>query len=166
MRGTRTLVLGLSSVFGLAVVSLVSFTKPIIWNRTESAPKGLYWRSDGPLTLNRWAVVSANSESANWAAARGYIGADWPIIKRVRAIEGDEICRKDDAISVNGQPVANALNQDRLGRDLPGWRGCLTLRSDEVFLLNDDPRSLDGRYFGATNINDISGTATLLWRRR
>lgn len=166
MSRVRTIVFGGVAVFGLSIVGLISIAEPLLWNRTESAPLGLYWQSDGPLTLNGWAVVSANSEAANWAEARGYIGADWPIIKRVRALKGDEICREDYAVSINGEPVAIAREHDRSGRELPVWQGCSTLKSDEIFLLNDHPNSLDGRYFGATNISDISGTATLLWRWR
>ncbi|MEM9374604.1 MAG: S26 family signal peptidase [Pseudomonadota bacterium] len=166
MKRIRTIIFGVGAVFILSVGSVISVTEPLIWNRTESAPLGLYWRSDGPLTLNMWAVVSANSEAANWAAERGYIGADWPIIKRVRAMEGDEVCRKDYAISINGEPVAIAREHDRSSRELPVWQGCFRLKSHEVFLLNDHPNSLDGRYFGATDMDDVRGTAALLWSRR
>ena len=164
----RTIILGLAAVsIGLmAFSSVLSSHEVLLWNRTASAPEGHYWRSDGPLTLNMWAVVSANSEAANWAAERGYIGADWPIIKRVRAMEGDEVCRKDYAISINGEPVAIAREHDRSSRELPVWQGCFRLKSHEVFLLNDHPNSLDGRYFGATDMDDVRGTAALLWSRR
>ena len=97
---------------------------------------------------------------------RGYIGTDWPIIKRIRALEGDAICREEYVVSVNGEAVATARKLDRSGQDLPRWQGCFTLKSDEVFLLNDHPNSLDGRYFGATDMDDVSGTATLLWSPR
>ncbi|MGE0409859.1 MAG: S26 family signal peptidase, partial [Amphiplicatus sp.] len=45
------------------------------------------------------------------------------------------------------------------------WSGCFTLRSDEIFLLNDPENSLDGRYFGATELNDVIGVARAVWVR-
>lgn len=135
-----------------------------LWNRTESAPKGLYRLSDGPLTLNGWAVVSADAPSAEWIANRGYLAPDWPIIKRVRGLHGDEICRENGVVSINGEAVASALERDTAGAELPVWEGCLTVKADEVFLLNDHERSLDGRYFGATSQDDLRGSAVLVWR--
>lgn len=37
------------------------------------------------------------------------------------------------------------------------------LGEGEIFLLNDHPYSLDGRYFGATDIDDILGVAVPIW---
>jgi len=140
--------------------------KRLIWNRTESAPVGLYWRSDGPLTLNGWAVVSARSEAANWASAHGFTGADWPLIKRIRALPGDEICRENETILINQNLVGEALIQASSGLDLPHWQGCHVLQDGEVFLLNDHPQSLDGRYFGVMKESDLDGVAILLWSSR
>ena len=36
----------------------------LIWNRTGSAPKGLYRLSGDPFTPGRWVAVSAESEAA------------------------------------------------------------------------------------------------------
>ena len=147
----------------LLSASVFSLPEKLIWNRTNSAPIGLYWLSDGPLTLNRWAVVSADSADALWAQQRGYIGQDWPLIKRVRGLPGDRICRENDSILINDMIVAEALRADSFGRELPVWAGCFMLREDEVFLLNEHPNSLDGRYFGVTRLSDIAGSAILLW---
>ncbi|MEL7111208.1 MAG: S26 family signal peptidase [Pseudomonadota bacterium] len=149
----------------LLFVSVFSLPKKLIWNRTDSAPIGLYWLSDGPLTLNRWAVVSADSADAIWAQQRGYIGRDWPLIKRVRGEPGDRICREKEIILINNVIVAEALKTDSFGRELPVWNDCVTLENDEVFLLNDHPNSLDGRYFGATRQQDVAGSAMLIWSK-
>jgi type IV secretory pathway protease TraF len=37
------------------------------------------------------------------------------------------------------------------------------LNEREIFLLNDNPRSLDGRYFGATDRAFVIGRAQFLW---
>jgi len=134
----------------------------LLWNRTESAPKGLFWRSDGPLTVNRWAVVSGKAPSAIWISERGYLAPDWPIIKRVRGVVGDQVCRENQLVSINGKAVATAMKTDSADRNLPDWQGCFTVSEGQVFLLNNHPRSLDGRYFGATNRDDVTGSARLL----
>lgn len=134
-----------------------------LWNRTESASKGLYWRSDGALEIGDWAIVSARAPSAIWIAEHGFLAPGWPIIKRVAGVPGDEICRADERVFVNRALVAEALKTDSVGRKLPRWSGCTTLGENEFFLLNDHPRSLDGRYFGATKAKDIDGKARLLW---
>lgn len=149
----------------LLFASVFSLPEKLIWNRTNSAPIGLYWLSDRPLTLSGWTVVSADSADVLWAQQRGYIGTDWPIIKRVRGLPGDNICRENETLLINDVVIVEALKTDSLGRELPVWTGCFTLKEDEVFLLNDHPNSLDGRYFGATRLSDIAGSAMLLWSR-
>lgn len=161
-----TLALTLVSAGALIVGMALSQQKRLIWNRTESAPVGLYWRSDGPLTLNGWAVVSARSEAARWTSAHGFTGADWPLVKRIAGLPGDEICREDETILINKSVVAEALLEASDGLSLPRWQGCHVLRNGEVFLLNDHPRSLDGRYFGIMQDSDLEGVATLLWEQR
>ncbi|MFH1516803.1 MAG: S26 family signal peptidase [Pseudomonadota bacterium] len=152
---------------GVILISLIGFVfdpqDRLIWNRTGSAPEGFYWLSDAPFTPGRWGVISARSGAAEWAVARGFVGRDWPLIKRIAAMPGDEICRHGELVSVNGKDVAVALSVDHLGRELPVWRGCFVLKDTEVFLLNPHPRSLDGRYFGPTKREDLDGVGVLLW---
>ena len=160
----KVLILAGVSVVALIVISVMNPSQYLIWNRTASSPQGLYWRNDGPLTLNGWAVVSAEAPAAKWIADHGYLASGWPIIKRIAGLPGDEICREDETISINGTQAAAALNADSLGQKLPVWSGCFTLQADEIFLLNDHPRSLDGRYFGTTKLENVTGSARLLFR--
>ena len=135
----------------------------LIWNRTGSAPEGLYWRSNEPFTPGRWVIVSARSVDAQWAEAHGFVGRDWPLLKRIAGIAGDEICRHGQMISINGDTVASAHLVDPSGRNLPDWQGCVRLLETDVFLLNAHPDSLDGRYFGATKLEDLDGAAIPLF---
>lgn len=154
--------------FGLSGIAFSSFSTPearLMWNRTASAPTGLYWLTDGPLTVGRWAVLSANSEPAGWAEARGHAGRDWPLLKRIVGVEGDEICRIGPRILLNGDAVAEALERDSVGRKMPEWSGCFTLETSDYFLLNDHPASLDGRYFGPVDAADIARTAIPVWTK-
>ena len=147
---------------GLGLMALAVFHHPhdrLIWNRTASAPTGLYWLSDEPFTHGRWLVVSSQSDSAEWAETRGYVGKDWPLLKQIAGMPGDEICRTGDEIRINSEPVAIAKTVDSSDRMLPVWEGCSVLQSDEVFLLTAHPASLDGRYFGPIKQSDLDGAA-------
>ena len=151
---------------GLGLMGLVFFCNPqdrLIWNRTASAPVGLYWLSDDPFTPGRWVVVSARSDDAGWAQAHGFVGRDWPLLKQIAAVSGDEVCRIDGEILINGHVVEQAKEIDSQGRSLPVWTGCQVLSEAEVFLMNRHPDSLDGRYFGATDLSDLDGVAALVW---
>lgn len=151
--------LTLSGVFLLGLGWVFDPMDRLIWNRTASAPTGLYWLSDDPFTHGRWVVVSSQSDIAAWAEARGYVGKDWPLLKQIAGVPGDEICRNGSEIRINNQPVAIAKTVDSFGRNLPIWEGCSILEGDELFLLTPHPASLDGRYFGPIRQSDVDGVA-------
>lgn len=160
----KWLSLSLSSVAitALTLAPFLGHQKLLMWNRTASAPIGLYWVKDGPITYDRWAVLSPKSDASEWAQLKGFVGKEWPLLKAIAGLPGDKICRENETILINDQVRARALKQDNLHRDLPVWSGCRTLSVDEIFLLNTNPKSLDGRYFGVTKIEDVDGIAVLL----
>lgn len=154
------------SVLCLSFGSAFNPQTRLIWNRTDSAPKGLYWLSDDPFTLGRWVVVSSQSADAGWAQAHGYVGHNWPLLKQIAGVSGDEICRYATRILINGILVGEAHLSAGSGEKLPVWEGCVVLSQDQVFLMNAHPDSLDGRYFGITDRSDLAGVAHLIfaWR--
>ena len=157
------------AVLGLGLALFGLFFSPadrLIWNRTASAPEGLYWLSDEPFTRGRWVVISASSADAQWAEERGFVGRDWPLLKQIAGLPDDRICRSGTRILINRSVAGNARLQDSLGRELPTWEGCMVLGKDQLFLMNAHPDSLDGRYFGATERSDIEAVASLIlpWR--
>ena len=91
------------------------------------------------------------------------LGKNWPIIKRIAGLKGDVICRENNVIFINDIAVAKVMRGARNSVILPQWTGCRTLSGDEVFLLNDHPMSLDGRYFGPEKSEDLLGTAFFVW---
>jgi len=153
--------LGLSAVL-FSVVS--PLPERLIWNRTGSVPEGLYWLSDEPFTKGAWVVVSARSAEAQWAELHGFVGKDWPLLKRVAGVSGDEICRDGVTVLINGMPSGEALIESENGLLLPAWSGCRRVEDGEIFLMNAHPKSLDGRYFGITSARDLEGSAILLLR--
>ncbi len=138
----------------------------LVWNASASAPPGLYLVSD-PSSVERGDMVIARIPLAfrNLAARRHYLPANVPLVKRVAAMSGDQICAKGRSISINGHWRVLRRDRDGQGRHMPAWTGCFTLREDALFLLMDTPASFDGRYFGATTPADIVGKARLIWPR-
>ena len=155
-------------VLALAVASAVSVPKKLIYNASDSAPVGFYWLDNRPIMRGDYVLVHVPERVRQLVESREYLPPDIPLIKRVAAVEGDEICRSGDEIRINGESVARAQISDGLGRPMPVWRGCHLLHERRVFLLQDHPQSFDSRYFGPVDRRLIIGRATRLrplWRK-
>lgn len=165
-RGNRTaLLVGAAAIFLLSIAMAVEFAPRLVWNATPSAPIGLYLVKYKAPVIGDYMLVNASGDAKELIDEREYLPRDTPLLKRVAALSGAEICRENALIYVDGVHVAGALAVDSSGRDLPQWSGCITLQSDELFLLNDHQKSLDGRYFGATKAPQIVGVAQPLFVR-
>jgi len=160
--------IGIGTV-GIAVLLSTVALPPaprLVWNASASAPIGLYVVSPATAAQPGDTVVARLPEPyRRLAATRRYLPLNVPLVKRVAAVAGDDVCALGHQVFVNGQPVTKRLDVDRAGRPLPHWSGCRRLRGDQRFLLMDAPASFDGRYFGVTEGVDIVGKARLLWAR-
>jgi len=139
----------------------------LVWNASASAPIGLYWVSPGGAIAQGDMVIARVPERyRRMAAARRYLPMNVPLVKRVAAGSGDEICALGVSIFLDGKPIVQRLERDGKGRPMPRWHGCKRLRSGQYFLLMaDSPASFDGRYFGISKASDIIGPARLIWAR-
>jgi conjugative transfer signal peptidase TraF len=138
----------------------------LVWNATASAPIGLYWVSlEAPVAPGDIVVAWVPVPFQMLAARRHYLPLHVPLVKRVGATAGDEICAVGADIFINGRLAAVRQLRDGRARALPSWSGCRRLRTRQLFLLADNPASFDGRYFGVTESSDVIGKARLLWRR-
>lgn len=138
----------------------------LLWNASASAPIGLYRvYPDGSVNVGDMVIARLPGRYRALAAERHYLPANVPLVKKVAAAAGSEVCADDRTILVDGRPVATRQTADPLGRTLPWWDGCVHLRGRELLLLMDAPDSFDGRYVGVTEGNDVIGRAVLLWRR-
>ncbi len=139
----------------------------LVWNASASAPVGLYAVSPGaPISVGDMVIAWPPPAARRLAAARAYLPAGVPLVKRVAAGPGDRICAAGDAITINGVAVTNRARTDGQGRPMPSWSDCRWLHAgDYLLLMRDVPTSFDGRYFGVTEASQIIGPATLLWAR-
>ncbi len=156
---------------GLAGLVLASALLPpaprLIWNVSESAPRGLYVVTPrAPLAPGDMVAARVPEPWRSFAARRHYLPANVPLVKRVVAAEGDIVCAHGEHISINALPAVTRRARDGAARILPWWEGCHALRGGELFLLMaETPDSFDGRYFGVTPGTYVIGKARLLWAR-
>lgn len=138
----------------------------LVWNASASAPIGL-WRIHPGVRLRTGDMVLARTPASvrSLAAARRYVPANVPLVKRIAARDGDEVCAIGAMVFVNGRPAAKRLTRDSRSRPLPWWSGCEALRDGRLLLLMDSSASFDGRYFGPVDEDAIIGKATPLWLR-
>ncbi|MBX7482017.1 S26 family signal peptidase [Qipengyuania qiaonensis] len=148
-------------VGGYAVTTITDPMPRIIWNASASVPIGFYRITpDRDPPVGALVAIAPPERLARWMVERGYLGEDVPLLKHVVGKPGARVCRDGSIVSVDTRPLATTRANDRLGRPLPVWHGCRTLRNGELFLLNPDhPDSLDGRYFGLLPANAVLGRA-------
>lgn len=153
------------AVLAIAGLSFLHITPKLIWNASASTPIGLY--SIGPakrLEVSDLVAVDAPEPLASFLAERGYLPRGVPLMKRVAGISGQEVCRSGRTVTVDGVPMGDALERDRIGRALPIWQGCRRIADGEIFLMNAQVHdSLDGRYFGPIPTASIIGRAVPLY---
>lgn len=159
------LALGLAAIGVLGLGSAIAPRPMLIYNATASAPVGFY-RVLPAGTLHRGELVLVRTPDSvrDFAARRGYLPLDVPLVKRIVALSGDRICAHHHAVSIDDRHVADQLSVDSQGRPLPRWSGCHVLTAGEVFLLMAGVRdSFDGRYFGPVPASRIIGSLVPLW---
>lgn len=137
----------------------------VIWNLSGSVPIGLYAiQTPSPLDVTDLVLAVPPEPLATQLANDGYLPRGVPLLKRIRALPAQTVCRTGPFITVDGIATSPARERDRLGRPLPIWQGCRIIAPDEIFLMNwDEPDSLDGRYFGPLPRASIVGRAVPLW---
>ncbi|MFC5394017.1 S26 family signal peptidase [Bosea vestrisii] len=154
----------LAGTAAVAFGSVATVPVRLIWNSSPSVPVGLYTITPAePFALSDLVAVRAPAPIERFMVARGSIAAGVPLLKHVRALPGQTVCRAGSAIIVDGTRLGEALTRDRRGRELPNWQGCRELAEGEIFLMNAAPDSFDGRYFGPFPARSVIGHAAPLW---
>ncbi|RJG46231.1 S26 family signal peptidase [Mesorhizobium sp. DCY119] len=149
----------------VAAPTWLGYAPAFIWNASASVPLGLYRLAPtGRPDIGDYVVVAPPAPLAAFLAERGYLPLGVPLIKRVLALPGGQVCRSGLTIIAYEHAYVAARERDRLGRPLPVWQGCRTVGHDEIFLMNwDTPDSFDGRYFGPLPVSSITARALPVW---
>ncbi|MGJ4932600.1 S26 family signal peptidase [Bradyrhizobium sp. HKCCYLS2038] len=151
----------LSGVSLLLGTSALDPQPRLIWNASESVPIGLY--AVQPVSdwyVTELVVVRPHQQLAAFLAAGGFLPVGVPMLKRILALPGQTVCRRELAISVDDVEVGAAQQTDRRGHPLPDWQGCRIVGDGQIFLMNwQSDSSFDGRYFGLTAMSDVIGRA-------
>lgn len=165
MTRRRTLMMTALAVIGIAAASTVETPTKLIWNATASTPIGFYTIGTADaLEVPELVAVMPPEPLERFMVERGYIGQGVPLLKRVLGLPGQRVCRNGATVTVDGVEMGDALERDRMGRDLPVWQGCRIIHNSELFLMSWDIRdSLDGRYFGPIPASSVIGRALPLW---
>lgn len=163
-------------VLSLMVVSLAALFAPawlpadsartlrLIYNASDSAPRGFYVVRQAQPVHGDWVITRLPTDAAALAAERQYLPINVPLLKRVTAMYGEHVCARNGRVTINGQDIARALEQDSMGRALTPWYGCRLLTEDEFFLLSDHHESsFDSRYFGPVSRMALLGVAVPIW---
>ena len=164
--GHRIAIIGVSiAILGLTIAFPPS--PRLIWNASASIPVGLYAVTPGSeVGPGNMVIARLPDPWRKLAASRRYLPANVPLVKRVAAGPGDEICALGTQIFINGRWAAERVAADPRGRPMPWWSECVRLRGHQFFLLMArNPASFDGRYFGLTESSQIIGKARPLWTR-
>lgn len=154
----------ISLVATLAVVATAAEIrfppKPVLlYNPSESAPIGWYkLDKQTNIKTDDLVAVYAPEWARKLADERRYIPYDNPLIKRVVAIGGDKVCRKNNRISIPNYADTIVFERDSSGREMPVWSECWTLNPGEVFVISaNDVAGFDSRYFGPVGPDNILG---------
>jgi len=113
---------GIGVVITLALVgTTLQVTMPprpkVLFNPSSSAPIGWYQVTDNPFPKTHDLIAAYAPEWARRLAdERSYLPYDYPLIKSVLAVEGDEVCYHIDRVSVPNGADIPLLARDRLGR--------------------------------------------------
>jgi conjugative transfer signal peptidase TraF len=138
--------------------------KTLIWNASASAPVGLYAvQTANDLAVTDLVAIMPPPLIAEFLADRGYLPNGMPLLKRILALPGQTICRNGLDILAYGATYGRARERDKAGRKLPVWQGCRRIADDELFLMNDAPDSVDGRYFGPLSRRSVIGRVLPVW---
>ena len=151
---------------GLVVASTADiWPLRLVYNASASVPLGWYSVAHtDTLAVGDLVVARLPPPAEELLVERGYLGAGVPVLKFVRAGQGQRVCRDGDTLTIDTVTVGMARDSDGAGRPLPRWSGCRELGPGQVFLFNAAaPGSFDGRYFGPVSITSIIGKATPLW---
>src|SRR3546814_7756186 len=98
-----------ATLAGIALVGFSAIARPqphLVWNASASAPIGLYRVISGSPERGDFFLVRIPTSIEKLVAIRGYLPSGVPLIKRVAAAAGDDVCAFNRASLVTCEIVA------------------------------------------------------------
>ena len=146
-------------IIALVLIIWLSPRPFVIWNASKSVPVGWYWVEHRAPKLHDIAAVKLDGWPQVYAAERGYLPEKVWLLKPIAATFPTLVCRFGNNVFVDGKLAARARNFDHRLRLLSLWKGCLMLKSDELFVIAGPKKSFDSRYFGPIKLSQVAGVA-------
>lgn len=136
----------------------------MIYNHTDSMPRGWYAPTDAPIRVG--SIVKACPPKL--AIERQYVregdcNGGEPLLKPVAALAGDHVRVEASGVWINGEYRAALLAADSAGRPLAAAEVDRALLPGEVFLLSTyNGKSFDSRYFGPVALGACAAYRAIL----
>ena len=149
-----------------AIATLASILcSHLLWNATPSVPRGLYWLSHDTreLALGDIVVFPIPAAVRPLLSARHYLPPNYKMLKPVAARAQDDVCVRDDVVTVNALAIGTVRHVDGAGRPLPVDATCQQLQPHQLYVVAPHPSSFDSRAFGPVDDRAITAKATPLW---
>jgi conjugative transfer signal peptidase TraF len=149
---------GLVALVAFALISVYSARVPysLVWNTTESIPKGLYFSEDA-VPSNSWKYGDTGCftyQAPEWAQPRSYFPKNFRLCKYVVGFEGDTLTVENDEMWVNQRTGARLslgsfAEVDSKGRPLPKGLVAGPIPAGQVVMSAPTfVNSMDSRYLG------------------
>lgn len=164
----------ISLILGVYFVILSTFFLGFRWNMSPSFPIGI-WKITGKFNLQQdmGKVVIFNPKG--WyefygdGLRMGWTGKPLPLMKRVVAKAGDQIDISKEGVRINNELLPNSIPifRDSKRNTLPIAEST-TLSKGMIWVMSDNQKGFDSRYFGPISEELIIGVATPIqvWRKK
>ncbi len=137
-------------------------------NLTASEPRGLYLTTERPWRRGSFVIFRFPPQLSTIALQRGYAiagaqpNAAMEGLKRVAALPGDTVAVEPEGVIVNGVlwPASMPLTHDSSGCQIRHYPfGVYRVRRAEVWLLSNNSRGWDSRYYGPLPLANVLASA-------
>lgn len=149
------------------VVLLSAYFMGYILVFEHSMPRGLYRTTSGEVERGGIALIHLPYKWSQFGLERGYLHPSFSgeserrAIKRVVAIEGDEVSIAAEGIVVNGEllPYTQQQTVDSQGRAMPelNLKKVLLEKGEYVVISHQQENGFDSRYYGVIEQVNIHG---------
>lgn len=145
----------------MCCTSAFAAQRVVLLNMSPSMPRGV-WRTHPVSEEDELVSLTPPPEAITWGCVR----RTQVLIKRVWAREGETVCQHGRVLYKRASPtrlVRTSLLTSQGELLTLGWKGCQTLKKDELFVLGQHPSSCDSRFFGPVHTSRVRARVSPLW---